>query len=148
MLLAFALAALAKDEAEFDLDSAPPSASPSAPDRGVGEGAASEAADMDAGRDMDSGQGELAASQISAVLKKGSWTVQDCVSRYGGSAAQGRMVVSWEITGTGSVQNAKTTESNLRNPMLEDCVVAGVKRLKFPAPSGGTVLTSHPFVFN
>jgi len=146
MLLAFALAALAKDEAEFDLDSAPPSASSTASN--AGEGAAAEAADMDAGRDMDAGQGELAASQISAVLKKGSWAVQDCVSRYGGSAAQGRMVVSWEISGTGSVQNAKTTESNLRNPMLEDCVVAGVKRLKFPAPSGGTVLTSHPFVFN
>ncbi|MBM4364688.1 MAG: energy transducer TonB [Deltaproteobacteria bacterium] len=139
MLMALFVTALAKDEAEFDMDAPPPSA--------AAEPAAA-AADMDEGRDMDEGQGELLPSQISAVIKKGSWTVQDCVTRYGGSAAQGRMVVSWEITSTGAVANAKTAESNLKNPMLEDCVVAGVKRLKFPAPSGGTVVTSHPFVFN
>ncbi len=141
MLLAFLLSAAAKDEAEFDMDAPPPSASSEAP-------ATDTTADLDEGRDMDAGQGELLPSQISAVVKKGSWTVQDCVSRYGGSGPRGRMVVSWEITSTGAVANAKTAESNLGNPMLEDCVVAGVKRLKFPAPSGGTVMTSHPFVFN
>jgi hypothetical protein len=45
------------------------------------------------------------------------------------------------------VANVVVKESNVRNPPFESCLVSSVRRLKFAAPSGGTVITSNPFVF-
>jgi TonB family protein len=80
-------------------------------------------------------------------LKKNQWAIQDCASRLGGAGFAGRMVVEWEILETGGVANAKISDSNIRNPPFEAGILSSVRRLKFPAPYGGTVITTHPFVF-
>lgn len=155
MLLALIFAAAAKDEASFDMDAPPPATAESPVDNAEKSGGdatlaanPSSGAASDDAFDMDSGVGMLAPSQISAVLKKNSYAVQDCVSRYGGSNPRGRMLVSWEITEEGRAINVTSSESTVGNPTLEGCIVSSVRRLKFPAPEGGTVKTSHPFVLN
>ncbi len=149
MIVLVLCVALAKDEAEFDLD-APPASTTEAPasEPGAANLAAAPAAEAVDAYDMDSGVGMLAPSAISAVLKKNSYAVQDCVTRYGGSNPTGRMLVSWEIDLSGRAINATASESTVANPPLEACIVSSVRRLKFPEPSGGTVKASHPFVLN
>ena len=139
--LCLGLVAYADEASVFDMDepapapaAAPASAAPPAPSG-------------DTARDVDSGTGSLAASLISDVMKKNQWAIQDCAARLGGAGFAGRMVVEWEILDTGRVANAKITESNLRNPPVETCIVSSLKRLRFAAPTGGTVIVAFPFVF-
>jgi hypothetical protein len=95
--------------------------------------------------DMDRGSGELAPEKIAEVMKKNGWQVADCATKFKG--ATGRMLLELEIAEDGSVKATKRLESSLNNPALEDCVAGAVKKYKFPPPSGGTVVTSWPFVF-
>lgn len=59
----------------------------------------------------------------------------------------GRVVASFIISPTGSVQSAAIGESNLGNPAVEGCIAQAVRRWTFPAPSGGGVVgVNYPFL--
>lgn len=145
------MAAFADESSVFSMDdeAPPPPTGATATTQSVpneSASAAGPAADLNA-RDLDSGTGTLAASAISSTMKKNQWAVQDCAARLGGAGFAGRMVVEWEILETGSVANARIVESNLRNPPFETCILMSVRRMRFSMPTGGTVITTHPFVF-
>ena len=61
----------------------------------------------------------------------------------------GKLVVKFVIAKDGSVSNATTKASTLKNPIVEKCVNARFMRMRFPKPKGGgIVIVSYPFVFN
>lgn len=59
---------------------------------------------------------------------------------------QGRVVVRFTISATGSVVAATVKESNLKNPSVENCMTGKIRRWVFPEPKGGgIVIVNYPF---
>ena len=103
--------------------------------------------DEEEAEDLDRGTGALPASMIQDVVKKNMWQVNDCYTRHAFRGQAGRLVIEFEIDADGGVKVATKKESNLGNSTLEGCVLQSVRRMKFPQPRGGTVVTTYPFVF-
>jgi hypothetical protein len=55
-------------------------------------------------------------------------------------------VLHWTITAAGTVQGVEA-ENDIGDPEVATCIKALVARWRFPAPSGGSVEVSIPFVF-
>jgi TonB family protein len=59
---------------------------------------------------------------------------------------EGRVAVSFVITGTGTVGSAAVQESTVKDGEVGKCIAKAVKRWKFPKPQGGgNVIVSYPF---
>jgi TonB family protein len=58
----------------------------------------------------------------------------------------GKIVLRWTITPSGTVQNVEA-ENDIGDPEVANCIKQLVSRWRFPAPSGGSVDVSIPFVF-
>ncbi|MGE5047585.1 MAG: AgmX/PglI C-terminal domain-containing protein [Deltaproteobacteria bacterium] len=60
----------------------------------------------------------------------------------------GKLVSAWTIDQAGTVTEAHTQESTLRDPSVESCVAAKIKTWRFPIPKGGgEVFVTYPFIF-
>jgi hypothetical protein len=60
----------------------------------------------------------------------------------------GKLVSAWTIDQSGSVTEAHTQESTLRDPSVEGCVTSKIKTWRFPIPKGGgEVFVTYPFIF-
>ncbi len=60
----------------------------------------------------------------------------------------GKLVSAWTIDQGGTVTEAHTQESTLRDPGVEACVAAKIKTWRFPIPKGGgEVFVTYPFIF-
>ena len=59
---------------------------------------------------------------------------------------QGRVTTKFIIAPTGAVQTAATESSELGDARVEQCIAQAVRRWSFPAPEGGVVVVSYPFV--
>lgn len=101
-------------------------------------------------------KGTLPAELVRRVIRSRMNEFRFCyeralaASRSGGDDAErrGRVVVSFLIGGDGRVLSAVTKEASLRNPPVQDCVAAVVRRLSFPQPEGGSLVqVSYPFNF-
>ena len=134
LLLLAALSAHADDKP------APPAKPPASTD------APAAAAADDEAFDLDTEEGHLPDDAVPGVLKKNEWAFTDCYSRLGGTSS-GRMQLTWEISLTGGASAVKIAESDLKNPLLEACLVKAVGRMKFPEPRGGVVHVDHTFNF-
>jgi beta-lactamase regulating signal transducer with metallopeptidase domain len=62
-------------------------------------------------------------------------------------ALAGTVVIHWVIDATGEVPEACITEDTVRDNEITDCVNKLVQTGRFPAPKGGSVDVSLPFVF-
>lgn len=61
---------------------------------------------------------------------------------------QGRVVVQFVISPSGAVTKAVVKESSLDDPKTAQCIADVVNRIDFPAPQGGLVIVSYPFVLS
>ncbi len=60
----------------------------------------------------------------------------------------GRINVKWVIGASGAVTSAGMASSTMKNPAVEGCVVAVIKRIIFPPVKGGGVVeVTWPFIF-
>jgi hypothetical protein len=60
----------------------------------------------------------------------------------------GKLVSAWTIDQGGSVTEAHTQESTLRDHAVENCVAQKIKTWRFPIPKGGgEVFVTYPFIF-
>lgn len=93
--------------------------------------------------------GTLDKSAIDAVIRSGMGSIQRCyhAARADTPALEGRLTVKFAIAGDGAVSSAEVTSSTLGSPSLEACVAGEIRRLRFPAPDGGPVVVSYPFLF-
>ncbi len=59
----------------------------------------------------------------------------------------GKVVVRWTITAAGTVSGVDMDQDTLGDSEVTSCIKGLVARWRFPAPSGGSVEVSFPFVF-
>jgi TonB family protein len=60
----------------------------------------------------------------------------------------GKVSVSFTIGPTGEVLETSISESTLANEAVESCMLARIRRWRFPDPAGGGVVTvNHPWIF-
>ena len=59
----------------------------------------------------------------------------------------GKLVVRWTITAAGTVSGVDIDQDSLGDSEVTNCIKGLVARWRFPAPSGGSVEVSFPFVF-
>lgn len=61
---------------------------------------------------------------------------------------EGKIVLSWTVDNTGSVQEAKVKSSTLNNKNMESCMLDTLRSQKFPpAPDKTVAEITYPFLF-
>ncbi|MGA9521360.1 MAG: AgmX/PglI C-terminal domain-containing protein, partial [Myxococcaceae bacterium] len=63
-------------------------------------------------------------------------------------ALSGKVAVLFTIDPAGSVSDANVSETSLNNATTESCMLARIRRWRFPEPKGGGVVTvTFPWIF-
>lgn len=60
----------------------------------------------------------------------------------------GRITVEFSISEQGNVNGAKILDSQLRNPVVEKCVLQHLQGIEFDPSVGGTSVITYPFIFS
>ncbi len=102
----------------------------------------------------------LDASSVRRVVEAGESAVQTCYQSWLDRLIEdelldpeappgGRMIVYFEIGADGGVEEVEILESDAEGPPLQRCIVAEVRRWRFPAPAEGEapVGVEVPFFF-
>ncbi len=94
------------------------------------------------------GNGRLAKDEIRKVVATHIDEIRGCYNE--GLARDpslaGKVVVTFKIVSDGAVKDATVTESSLADATVGKCMVTAVGRWRFPAPEGGSVVVTYPFV--
>ncbi len=97
------------------------------------------------------GSGEFDASVVVGMIRKRIRAIQRCYENElrRNPTLSGKVVVEFTIQTTGSVTDAKATTNSTGDAAVASCVVQTIRRFRFndPAPEGGSVTFSYPFVF-
>jgi hypothetical protein len=59
----------------------------------------------------------------------------------------GKVVIRWTITAAGTVSGVDVDQDSMNDSEVTNCIKSLVAHWRFPAPSGGSVEVSFPFVF-
>ena len=59
----------------------------------------------------------------------------------------GKVVIHWTITQAGTVSGVDVEQDTLGDAEVASCIKSLIARWRFPAPAGGSVDVSFPFVF-
>jgi len=95
-------------------------------------------------------EGALPPEVIKKVINENKNQVRYCyeVELQRNQNLEGRVEVKWIIGATGAVATVAIKNSTIKNPNVEQCLMAKIKNWKFPPPAGGgTVEVNYPFVF-
>ena len=97
----------------------------------------------------DAGKTGLQAAQIDKVLKVRAAAFRACYQKELDKNVKlaGKAVVRFEIAANGTVKTATVRSSTLASATVGTCITGTVRRLKFPASAGPTIVT-YPFVFS
>lgn len=93
--------------------------------------------------------GGLDPDVIARIIKRYLPQIQYCYEQQLVSKPnlKGKVAVAFVIQGDGSVGKEKVTETTLKDSPTEACILAKVKKWKFPKPlGGGTVGVNYPFI--
>lgn len=93
--------------------------------------------------------GGLSQEAIRRVVRRHLNEIRFCYEQglQSNPSLEGRVTVSWIISGDGRVQSSSLASSSLSNSTVESCVVGAVQRWTFPSPeNGGVVGVNYPFV--
>ena len=93
-------------------------------------------------------RGSLDKELIRRIIRRHINEVKFCYEREltRNAGLQGRVMVQFTISGTGSVMASIVQSSTLGNPGVEQCIAGAVRRWEFPKPQGGIVVVTYPFV--
>jgi TonB family protein len=97
------------------------------------------------------GQGELSKDEIQRVINSHVGEIQYCYEKQlrTNTGLAGRVVLEWTVSTSGAVSGVKLATSSLSSTEATNCMMASVKKWKFPKPRGnGAVTIVYPFVFN
>lgn len=94
--------------------------------------------------------GVLDREAISRVVNGHFSEVQNCYERslLHEPGLKGQLVVEWTIGLRGEVTRVGTRLSTVRSQELSSCILGRIKKWRFPAPKGGVVIVSYPFIFS
>lgn len=104
------------------------------------------------GQQADGGAvvGRLSKAKIGGIIRSQLRRFVDCYALLlaKGGSQTGVVKVRFVIAPTGEVSEATITESELRHPRTESCLVDTMRSLEFPPPQGGgSVVVIYPFTF-
>ncbi len=93
--------------------------------------------------------GSMSKEIILRVIRKHRNQVRYCYEKQLAAEPKlsGEATLKFAIAPTGKVQTAVIQSSSVGNASLEKCVLAAVRRMKFPSTGGGIVVVSFPFIF-
>jgi hypothetical protein len=92
----------------------------------------------------------LSKDEIGAGVRAGAKQIRACYQderARNNAGATTRMTVRFEIGMDGSVTEVSLTSATAKKPQLEACLIAQIKKLKFPAKKGPSIVT-YPFIFS
>jgi hypothetical protein len=95
--------------------------------------------------------GALDRSLIDEVIKRHMNQIRYCYQREltKNPSLGGKVVIKFTIAKDGSVSQASTKTSTMKNASVENCIVGRFMRMTFPEPKGGgIVIVSYPFLFS
>lgn len=87
--------------------------------------------------------GALDRDDVFEVIRNHRAQLQHCYERElhsGPPGLSGRLVLQWVVNGSGRVESARVTESELGRARLERCLLSRVLSWRFPEPAGGGVV--------
>ncbi|WP_223642637.1 AgmX/PglI C-terminal domain-containing protein [Corallococcus sp. EGB] len=116
----------------------------------VGKGAVGGTVTRATARSISSTQGTVDREAVAKVINSHLNEVHGCYERalLKDPGLAGKVVLEWAIGLNGHVASAKTKSSTLRNASVEACILSSLKGWQFPAPKGGLVIITYPFLFN
>jgi outer membrane biosynthesis protein TonB len=93
--------------------------------------------------------GELDPSMVAKEVKSRLGAIKACYERAlkRNPNLSGKVVIHWTITQAGTVSGVDVEQDTLGDAEVASCIKSLVARWRFPAPSGGSVDVSFPFVF-
>ena len=93
--------------------------------------------------------GELDPSIVSKEVRSRLGAIKACYERAlkRNPSLSGKVVVHWTITAAGTVSGIDVENDTLGDSEVASCIKSLVARWRFPAPAGGSVEVSFPFVF-
>ncbi len=94
--------------------------------------------------------GSLDKEIIRRVVRENQAQIRYCYEREltRTPGLNGKIVVKWVITGTGSVRQAQVVETGMKNKSVESCLTSRINGWRFPKPKGGgIVIVTYPFIF-
>jgi beta-lactamase regulating signal transducer with metallopeptidase domain len=94
-------------------------------------------------------EGRLAPEVIQDVVRRNFGTFRTCYENglQHNAKLQGRVTVKYVISLDGTTQEAADEGSDLPDPQVVQCVVAGFSHLSYPPPRGGYVTVVYPVQF-
>jgi hypothetical protein len=93
--------------------------------------------------------GELDPSIVSKEVKSRLGAIKACYERAlkRNPNLSGKVVIHWTITAAGTVSGVDVENDTMGDSEVANCIKSLIARWRFPAPSGGSVEVSFPFVF-
>jgi len=93
--------------------------------------------------------GELDPGIVSKEVRSRLGAIKACYERAlkRNPSLSGKVVVHWTITAAGTVSGIDVESDTMGDSEVASCIKSLVARWRFPAPAGGSVEVSFPFVF-
>jgi outer membrane biosynthesis protein TonB len=93
--------------------------------------------------------GELDPAMVAKEVRTRLGAIKACYERAlkRNPTLSGKVVIHWTITQAGTVSGVDVEQDTLGDAEVASCIKSLVARWRFPAPSGGSVDVSFPFVF-
>ena len=93
--------------------------------------------------------GELDPAMVAKEVRTRLGAIKACYERAlkRNPNLSGKVVIHWTITQAGTVSGVDVETDTLGDAEVASCIKSLVARWRFPAPAGGSVEVSFPFVF-
>jgi outer membrane biosynthesis protein TonB len=116
---------------------------------GTGQGAAEKTVKGAIKTEAPAVDGELDPNMVAKEVKSRLGAIKACYERAlkRNPNLSGKVVIHWTITQAGTVSGVDVEQDTLGDAEVASCIKSLVARWRFPAPSGGSVDVSFPFVF-
>ncbi len=95
------------------------------------------------------GQGSLDRNVIQQVVNRNIARIQRCYERelLRQPGLSGKLVVEWIIGKDGRVTRVRVVYDSTGSSAVANCIMTAIRGWRFPAPTGGEVVVSYPFIF-
>jgi hypothetical protein len=99
--------------------------------------------------DVEAVDGRVDKKGVAATIRRRQDAFQSCYENAlkANSKLQGKLVVEFTIGDGGKVTDARVVRDGLGSAEVAGCVLATLKRIRFPSPADGEVTISNSFVF-
>jgi outer membrane biosynthesis protein TonB len=116
---------------------------------GTGEAAAEKKVSGSVKSEAPAVDGELDPAMVAKEVRTRLGAIKACYERAlkRNPTLSGKVVIHWTITQAGTVSGVDVEQDTLGDAEVASCIKALVARWRFPAPAGGSVDVSFPFVF-